>query len=138
MSFGTTSQIINASRVLIERAGTEVTLTSDLTVRISRQVDRINTRAGAIDTFRWRLEEIEFTAALTELLLTQVQTDSGISTESAMTYNNWTVTGLSISGQAADNTNDTFSATLLDYEQIAPENGLAQLRIRLRVAAGAN
>lgn len=138
MSFGTSSQVINSSRVKISRVSTEVTLTSDVKARITRTRDRVNTRAGAIDTFRWKLEEVEFLAALTELLLTQLQTDSGISAAAAMTYNNWTIAGLSISGSGADNTSDTVSATLLDYEVLAPENGLAQVRIKLVVAGGAN
>ena len=138
MSFGTSAQIINSARVKILRIATEVTLTSDVKVRRSRTVDRVNTRAGAIDTFRWKLEEIEFTATLTELLLTQLQTDSTIDANSAMTFNNWVVNGLSISGSAPDNTSDTTSATLLDYEELAPENGVAQVRIKLRVAGGAD
>ena len=138
MSFGTSAVIINADRLKIFRVATEVTLTSDVKVRITRTVDRINTRAGAIDTFRWRLQEVEFTAALTELLKTQVQTDQVISAESAMTYNNWKINGISQSGQVADNTDDTVSATLVDSEDLGPENGIAQFRIKLRVIGAAN
>lgn len=138
MSFGSATQVINAARVKISRGGTEVTLTSDVTVRHTRTRDRVNTRAGAIDSRRWKLVEIEFTAALTELLLTQIQTDSSIDANSAMTFNNWTVAGISISGTGADNTNDVFSATLDDYQQLAPENGIAQMRIKLVEAPGAN
>ena len=138
MAFGTSSQIINADRVKILRVAAEVSLTSDVKVRRTRTVDRVNTRAGAIDTFRWKLEEIEFTAALTELLLTQLQTDSTIDANSAMTFNNWRINGLSTSGSAPDNTDDTVSATLLDFEELAPENGIAQVRIKLRVAGGAD
>ena len=138
MSFGTSAVIINANRVRVLRDTTEVTLTSDLTLRHSRTRDRTETRAGAIDTFRWRLQEVEFTAQLTELLLTQLQTDSNISANSAMTYNNWRINGLSISGNTGDNTDDTVSATLINYEQIAPESGLAQVRVSLVVTPGAN
>ncbi len=138
MAFGTSSIIINSDRVKILRATSEVSLTSDVKVRRTRVADRINTRAGAIDTFRWKLEEIEFSAALTELLLTQLQTDSTIDSNSAMTFNNWRVNGLSISGTTGDNTDDTVSATLLDYEELAPENGIALVRVKLRVAGGAN
>lgn len=138
MSFGTTAQIINAARVKILRVATEVTLTSDVKVTRTRTVDRVNTRAGAIDTFRWKIDEIEFTAALTELLLTQLQTDSTIDGFSSMTYNNWKITGISISGSAGDNTDDTKSATLLDFQELAPENGIAQVRIKLRVIGGAD
>jgi hypothetical protein len=138
MSFGTTSQTILANRVKILRGATEVTLTSDVKVRHTRTRDRLETRAGPIDTRRWRLIEIEFSAALTELLLTQIQTDSTIDGNGAMTFNNWTVTGISHSGSAGDNTSDVLSATLDDYEELAPENGTAQVRVKLVVAASAN
>lgn len=139
MSFGASSQIILAARVKILRGAVEVTLTSDVTVRHTRVRDRVNTRAGAIDSRRWKLVEIEFTAALTELLLTQVQTDSAINaTTGAMTFNNWTVTGISISGTGGDNTSDATSMTLDDYQELAPENGIAQMRIKLVQAPGAD
>ncbi len=138
MSFGTSLQTINADRLKILRGATEVKLTSDVKVRITRIVDRVNTRAGPIDTFRWRLTEIEFTAALTELLKTQVQTDQTIDANSAMTYTNWTITGISISGSAGDNTSDVLSATVLNTEDLGPENGLANLRIKLRIIGAAN
>ena len=138
MSFGTSSQIINADRVKILRGGVEVTLTSDVKVKSSRTTDRINTRAGAIDTFRWRVQEIEFTAALTELLKTQIQTDETIDANSAMTYTNWTINGISQSGSAPDNTSDVLSATVIDSEDLGPENGIAQMRIKLRIIGAAN
>lgn len=138
MSFGTTLQTINADRVTILRGATEVTLTSDVKVKINRIVDRVYTRAGPIDTFRWRLTEIEFTAALTELLKTQIQTDQNIDANSAMTYTNWTIAGISTSGSAGDNTSDVLSATVIDSEDLGPENGIAQFRIKLRVIGAAN
>lgn len=138
MSFGASSQIINADRVTILRGATEVTLVSDVKVKKTRIVDRVYTRAGAIDTFRWRLTEIEFTAALTELLKTQIQTDETIDANSAMTYTNWTVTGISISGSAPDNTSDVLSATVMDSEDLGPENGIAQMRIKLRIIGAAD
>ncbi len=138
MSFGTSSQIINADRLKILRGGTEVTLASDVKVTISRSIDRVNTRAGAIDTFRWRQVEVEFTAVLTELLKTQIQTDETIDANSSMTYTNWTITGISISGSAGDNTSDVVSATVVNTEDLGPENGIAQLRIKLRIIGAAN
>ena len=135
MAFGTSSVIINASRLKISVGGSEVSLTSDVKVRRTRTADRLNTRAGAIDTFRWILQDIEFTAALTESLLTELQTQDNIDANMAMTFNSWLINGLDISGAAP--TSDTYSATLLDYEELGPENGIAQVRVKLRVAAGA-
>lgn len=138
MSFGTSNQVILANRVKIIRGAVEVKLTSDVTVRHTRVRDRVNTRDGAIDSRRWKLVEIEFTAALTELLLTQVQTDSSIDVNGAMTFNNWTVNGISQSGSAGDNTSDVTNMTLDDYQELAPENGIAQMRIKLVEEPGAN
>jgi len=131
MSFGTTLVVIAAARFKIDRAGIEVTLASDVKVRSSRTVDRLNTRAGPIDTYRWKVEELEFTAALTELLLTQIQTDDNIDANMNMTSNTWNIVGADLSGAAG--TADAFSAALYDYEELGPENGLTLVRVKLRV-----
>lgn len=135
MAFGTSATIINAARLKISVAGSEVSLTSDVKHKETRTVDRLNTRAGAIDTFRWVLSEIEFTAALTELLLTQLQGDTTIGSFMNMTYKSWRVNGLDISGAAP--TDDTYQATMIDYEELGPENGVAIVRVKLRIQAGA-
>jgi len=134
MSLGTTATVVLASRVKISPVtGGEITLTSDVKVRQTRTVDRIETRAGPIDTFRWRLEEIEFTAALTEDLLSNLQAIDNISANGLMTFQNWTVAGVDVSGAAG--TSDVYSAALIDYEELAPENGVAQVRVKLRIGA---
>ena len=137
MAFGTSTVIINAARLKISVGGSEVSLTSDVKVTHRRTVDRLNTRAGAIDTNRWVIEEIEFTAALTELLLTELQTDATLDAFMALTSKSWLINGVSISGIGGDNTSDTYNATLIDYEELGPENGIAQTRIKLRILAGA-
>jgi hypothetical protein len=131
MSFGTTLTVIAAARFEVKRGSTNVQLASDVKVRSSRTVDRLNTRAGPIDTYRWKVEELEFTAALTELLLTQIQTDDNISSTMLMTSNTWNVVGTDLSGAAG--TADAFSAALYDYEELGPENGLTLVRVKLRV-----
>ena len=131
MSFGSDTVVIAASRFKIDRAGTEVTLASDVKVKSSRTIDRLNTRAGPIDTYRWKIEELEFTAALTEALLTQIQTDDNISANMNMTSNTWNIVGADLSGSAG--TADAFSAALYDYEELGPENGLTLVRVKLRV-----
>jgi hypothetical protein len=135
MSFGTTTTVIAAARFKIDRGGTEVQLASDVKVKSTRTVDRLNTRAGPIDTYRWKVEELEFTAALTEDLLTQLQTDDNISVNMNMTSNTWNVVGTDLSGAAP--TNDAFSAALYDYEELGPENGLTLVRCKLRVLGNA-
>ncbi len=139
VAIGSTTKIINSSRVKIEAGtGNEVILTTDVKVRLTRIADRINTRAGAIDTFRWKLQEIEFTAALTKDLLAVLDTDSTITAASALPTKAWVITGVNISGVAGDNTVQTLTASLLDHEELAPENGIAQVRVKLRVVGGAN
>lgn len=134
MPVGTTTTVVLASRVKISAAtGGEMTLTSDVKVRQTRTVDRIETRAGPIDTFRWRLEEIEFTAQLTEDLLSNLQAIDNIDANGLMTFQNWTVAGVDVSGAAG--TSDVYSAALIDYEELAPENGTAQVRVKLRIGA---
>jgi len=131
MSFGSNTVVINSSRFKIDRAGVEVTLASDVKVTTSRTIDRLNTRAGPIDTYRWKVEELEFTAALTEALLVQLQTDDNMDANAAMTSNTWNVVGTDLSGAAP--TTDAFSAALYDYEELGPENGLTLVRCKLRV-----
>lgn len=138
-AIGSTSKIINASRVKIESgSGNEVTLASDVKIRFTRIADRINLRAGAIDTFRWKLQEIEFTAAVTKDLLDDIQTDVNLDGFSALTTKAWVITGVSISGTAGDNTVQTLTAFMLDHEELAPENGIELVRVKLRVIGGAN
>jgi hypothetical protein len=135
MSLGTTTTVINASRFKIDRAGTEVTLASDVKVKSTRTVDRLNTRAGPIDSYRWKLEELEFTAALTEAILTQLQTDDNLSASMNLTSNTWNVVGTDLSGAAG--TSDAYTAALYDYEELGPENGLTLVRCKLRVLGAA-
>ena len=135
MSFGTTTTVIAAARFKISRVAAEVQLASDVKVKSSRTVDRLNTRAGPIDTYRWKLEELEFTAALTEDLLTQLQTDDNIDGNMNMTSNVWNVVGTDLSGAAG--TADAYTAALYDYEELGPENGLTLVRCKLRVLGNA-
>ena len=133
MSLGTLGQTYNNNRFKIFRLDVEVTLTSDVRVHASRILDRVNTRAGPVDSPRWKLIEVEFTALLTELLQVQLQTDFSISSASALTYNNWKILGLANNGTAADNLDDVYSCTVIDYEDLGPENGTSQVRVKLRV-----
>lgn len=137
MSFGTTSQIINAARLKISRGAVEVRLASDVRITKSRVLDRTNTRAGALDTGRWALTELEFEAVLTELLVEQIKDDINLSDESALDYTNWTVQGLAISGTPADNVSETLNCAVINYDFHGPENGPAKARIRLRVQGSA-
>lgn len=137
MAFGTTTKIINANRVTIKRVSVEVTLTSDVKVRRKRIADRTDTRAGGIDTYRWRIQEIEFTCALEKLIMAQLITDTTIDSRSKMTSVIWNINGLATSGSGDDLAQQAITAVMMDYEELAPSNGLANVRVLLREVPGA-
>ena len=132
MSYGSTSQVINSARMRISRGSSEVSLASDVTVTSSRIVDRTVTRAGPVDTVRWVLVEVSFTAVLTELLLNQLKADAAVSGALKPSYTNWTVAGAAVSGSSGDDTSEVYSCTMLNYEVRAPETGAATAVIKLR------
>lgn len=133
--FGTTTTVIAAARFKISRVADEITLASDVKVRSSRTVDRLNTRAGPIDTYRWKMEDLEFTAALTDDLLTQLEIDDNISSTMNMTSIVWNVVGTDLSGGAG--TTQALTAALYEYEELGPENGLTLVRCKLRILGNA-
>jgi hypothetical protein len=134
MVLGTITQIIPAQAVKIFRGGDELILASDVKWRATHVRNITNTRAGPVYTFQWRVREIEALISQTEDLLTQLETDNLLNTRSALTFNNWRIQGLNIGGVVGDDTDDTYSASLLDYEELAPENGEYKVRIKLLVA----
>lgn len=137
MVLGDITKIIPAQAVKIFRLTDELVLTNDVKWRGTHIRNILNTRAGPVYTFQWRVREIEAQIALTETLLTQLETDNQLDVNSAMSFNNWRIQGLSVSGIAGDNTDDTYSAALIDYEELAPENGVAQARIKLLIGGTA-
>lgn len=137
MSFGTTLQTINNQRVKIKRDAIELTLTSDVKLRKTRTLHRTYTRAGPVDAAEWRLDEIEFTAELTELLLTQIQTDESIDANSKLAFETWTIEGISTSGSAGDNTSDVVSAVIINSEELAPDRGTAKIQVKMRILGAA-
>jgi len=134
MVLGSITKIIPAQALKILRATDEIILASDVKFRATHVRNVTNTRAGPVYTFQWRIREIEFLASLTEDLLTQLESDNVLNARSAMAFNNWRINGLNIGGVVGDDTDDTYSASLLDYEEIAPESGEAQVRIKLLIA----
>ena len=133
MVLGTITKIIPAQAVKIFRGGDELILASDVKWRSVHVRNITNSRAGPIYTFQWRVREIEALIAQTEDLLTQLETDNLLNSRSSLATNNWRIQGLNIGGNTADDTDDTYSASLLDYEELAPENGEYRVRIKLLV-----
>lgn len=137
MVFGTITKIIPAQAVKIFRDTDELQLASDVKFMGTHTENTTNTRAGPVYTFQWRKRTIDALISQTEDLLTQLETDNLLDARSAMTFNNWRIQGLNIGGQVADDTDDTYSAALLDYEELAPENGEYKVRIKLLIAGTA-
>ena len=137
MVLGSITKTIPAQAVKIFRGGDELILASDVKFRATHVRNITNTRAGPVYTFQWRIREIEAIVSQTEDLLTVLESDNLLNSRSAMTFNNWRINGLNISGVVGDDTDDTYSASLLDYEELAPENGEYKVRIKLLVAGTA-
>ncbi len=133
MVLGTITKIIPAQAIKIFRGTDELILASDVKWRSVHVRNITNSRAGPIYTFQWRVREIEAVIAQTEDLLTQLETDNLLNSRSSLANNNWRIQGLNIGGNVADDTDDTYSASLLDYEELAPENGEYRVRIKLLV-----
>ncbi len=133
MVLGTITKIIPNQVVKIFRLTDELILASDVTFRSVHVRNITNTRAGPVYTFQWRVREIETVVSQTEDLLTQLETDNQLNARSDLATNNWRIQGLNIGGNGADDTDDTYSASLLDYEELAPENGEYKVRIKLLV-----
>ena len=136
MVLGSITKIIPAQAVKIFRGSEELVLASDVKFRATHVRNITNTRAGPVYTFQWRVREIEAIISETKDLLAQLESDNLLNSTSALSQNNWQIKGLAISG-AGDNTDTTYAASLLDYEELAPENGEYKVRIKLLVAGTA-
>ncbi len=137
MVLGSITKIIPAQAVKIFRGSEELILASDVKFIGTHVRNTTNTRAGPVYTFQWRVRELDCVISQTEDLLTQLESDNLLNSRSALSFNNWRINGLNISGNVGDDTDDTYSAALLDYEELAPENGEARVRIKLLVSGTA-
>ncbi len=137
MALGDITKIIPSQAVQLFRLAEEVILVSDVKFSGTRVRNVTNTRAGPVYTWQWRVREIEATIALTEDLLTQLETDNLLNSRSALSFNNWKINGLNIGGASPDDTDDTYSAALEEYKELAPESGEAQATIKLLIAGTA-
>lgn len=133
MVLGNVTKYIPAQAVKLSRGGDELILTTDVLFKGIHNRDVTNTRAGPIYTWEWTLRTIEATILLTETLQTQLQADSQLDANSALSFTNWTINGLSISNLPADNVNDTYACALEDYDNLAPESGKFEARIKLLI-----
>ena len=133
MVLGSITKIIPAQAVKIFRGTDELILASDVKFLGTHVENTTNTRAGPVYTFQWRKRTIDAVVSQTEDLLTQLESDNLLNSRSALGFNNWRIQGLNIGGQVGDDTDDTYSAALMDYEELAPENGEYKVRIKLLI-----
>lgn len=136
MAFGTNT--INADRVTVKRGTEEATLVSDVKVTQKRIIDTTYTRAGAIDSYRWRARFIEFTVALAKETQAQIIADATIDGRNKPVSQQWNINAEATIGSSSDSAAFTITAVLFDYDILAPANGLAQLRVFLKEVPGAN
>jgi hypothetical protein len=134
---GSTTDIVPAQAYRIYRgavsAANEISLASDIKRRRTHVINRTNTRAGPIDTAQWALQEIEFIAALTDDLFAAMDADSQISGRSAMTFSLWNIVGEALPTGGGSDVTSNYQAAVVDHEELAPENGEARTRVRLRI-----
>lgn len=131
---GAVSKIIPAQAVKLYRGSDELVITKSVRYSARRIKNTSMTRAGPIYTYQWRDIQIEATVSLTEDLREQLETDNTLSDSSVLTFNNWKIEGLSITGTQADNAEQTLSCGLLEYSYEGLESGEATATIKLQVA----
>jgi len=136
---GNLSEVIPAQNVQVFREGAQLILTSDVKVLSGRHViNTLNTRAGPVDSYQWRLREIEITVAWTEDLQVIIEADNQLNSRSALTFNEWTITGLNLGTNTANDTDTDYQAAVYDYNVNAPETGTSTISIKLRIQRTAN
>ena len=139
MSLGNLGQVIPAQNVQIFREDVQLILVSDVKVLGGRHViNTLNTRAGPVDSYQWRLREIEIVVAWTEDLQNQIESDNQLNTRSALSFNEWKVKGLNLGTDAGNDTETDYEAAVYDFSVSAPETGTSTMSIKLRIQRTAN
>ena len=132
-SYGDVLKTIPAQNVQISRGSKELQLTNDVKVLSGRHaITTLNTRAGAIDSFIWRIREIEISVAWTSDLQTDVEGDNKLDDRNSLDFTQWTVKGLNASGTGTDITTN-YQAAVYDYSVNAPDVGTSTIIIKLRI-----
>lgn len=130
---GTVANTIPAQNVTVTRAGAELTLVNDVKILGGRHaINVLNTRSGAIDSFVWRIREIEITVAWTKDLQDLIESDNQLSNRSALSFKTWIISGLTQGG--SNDITYSQSAAVFDYSVNAPDVGTSTISIKLRVA----
>jgi len=138
-TIGDLSKVIPAQNVKIFRSDAELILTSDVKVLGGRHViNTLNTRAAPIDSYVWRIREIEATVAWTKTLQEDIEADNTLNSRSALTVRPWKISGLNLGGSGNDDPITTYQAVVYDYSVNAPDVGTSTITIKLRIARDAS
>ncbi len=139
MVVGNLGDTIPSQNVQVFREDTQLILVSDVKVLGGRHViNTLNTRAGPVDSYQWRLREIEITVAWTEDLQSIIEADNQLNNRSALDFNLWTILGLNAGTNAGNDTDTDYQAAVYDYNVNAPETGTSTISIKLRIQRTAN
>lgn len=134
---GNLDNAINAQAVILEVNGTDEVITIH-NIRRSKThpIHRTNTRGGPRDQYSWSVIELTFDCLVTKDMSTIFDTLNILSDRSKLTTEEFTLTGLALSGVANDDVVGPFDATVPDYERNAGEVGDYTARIKLRIEEG--
>lgn len=134
---GNLSDAINAQAVILEVDGVDEIITiHNIRRRKTHPIHRTNTRGGPRDQYSWSIIELTFDCLVTKDMSTIFDALNNLNDRSALTEEQFTLTGLSLSGSAEDDVVGPFNATVPDYERDAGEVGDYIARMKLRINEG--
>ena len=136
---GNLSDAINAQAVILEVNGVDEIITiHNIRRRKTHPIHRTNTRGGPRDQYSWSIIELTFDCLVTKDMSTIFDALNNLDGRSALTEEQFTLTGLSLSGAAEDDVVGPFNATVPDYERDAGEVGDYVARMKLRINEGSS
>jgi len=134
---GNLDDAINAQAVILEVNGTDEIITIHNVRRSkSHPIHRTNTRGGPRDQYSWSIIELIFNCLVTKDMSVIFDALNSLDSRSALTEEQFILTGLSLSGVAEDDVVGPFSATVPDYTRDAGEVGDYVATIKLRINEG--
>ena len=139
VDIGNLDDAINAQAVILEiNTGTLDEIITIHNIRRSKThpIHRTNTRGGPRDQYSWSVIELTFDCLVTKDMSAIFDALNSLDSRSKLTTDEFTLTGLSLSGASNDDVVGPFNATVPDYERDAGEVGDYVARIKLRIEEG--
>jgi len=136
---GNLNDAINAQAVILEiNTGSldEVITLHNIKRNKIHPIHRTNTRGGPRDQYSWSIIELTFVCLVTKDMSAIFDALNSLDSRSKLPLDEFTLTGLSLSGAAEDDIVGPFNATVPDYERDAGESGDYVARIKLRIDEG--